>query len=709
MLNNPAARGPRGPWSLDSRDRGVTLRDMTRPLQILCVVLLTRALMQVTAVASSADLPAAKLFETAVTEHLQLSEHSDEIELETGELFEDDGPASGHSYKTPENRETITGQTWIKKELLIPNPQARAAYLVVLSEQPFEASINGVTQSFRDNLSGRKLYRTYAFDPTVLHAGRNDIILRNSGKLMIARDDEFALGSPTRTKHPNRSAKSTDGGKTWDYDHLGPEGKLDGEYGVRVFLQHYRAHGSLLMPVLDVGNLESKPIAPLVSQTGPIKIALTAETPATGRVLVRARTGDTYVPSPGHWSDWQGLSTSGGEIEQPRGRYLQIGIELSTDDPLQSPMLKSVRVEAGPMNSGDWTRRLRLLEEHNERIVRTSIPFEYEPLDHPHLKQLRQQYNLDEVVKGAKGELELMLRLAQWACNYWDWPNHITEEYPPWDALEILKPYKDGTPTGGFCQQFNLVFLQACESFGFNGRAISISQGRWQEKCTGGGHEVVELWSNEWKKWVYVDGALAWYIVDPQTGTPLSMWELRRRQLPTLRGQAVSPVQVIDAKRTRNKQFVWNGLAGEPLNWYLELRMVPRSNFLQEKSPLPLNQGTEEWTWTGHYVWTDPEVPAGLVFGNRVAKHSDFEWTLNQAHYVLEPTPEPGRFRVHLDTETPSFDTFLAEIDGSEKKRVASGFTWRLHPGKNQLRVAPRNVAGREGIASWVTLQYSIE
>ena len=79
-------------------------------------------------------------------------------------------------------------------------------------------------------------------------------------------------------------------------------------------------------------------------------------------------------------------------------------------------------------------------------------------------------------------------------------------------------------------------FLQACESFGFNGRAISISQGRWQNKCTGGGHEVVELWSNEWKKWVYVDGALGWYIVDPQTGTPLSMWELRRRQLPTLHG-----------------------------------------------------------------------------------------------------------------------------------------------------------------------------
>src|ERR1035438_5937345 len=45
-------------------------------------------------------------------------------------------------------------------------------------------------------------------------------------------------------------------------------------------------------------------------------------------------------------------------------------------------------------------------------------------------------------------------------------------------------------------------------------------------------------------------------------------------------------------------------------------------------------------------------------------------------HYALEPGTKPGSFRVHLDTERPSFETFLAEIDGGEKKSVASGFTW---------------------------------
>jgi hypothetical protein len=653
------------------------------------------------------EVGARGLFKQSVTENLRLAGDGAAVELETGELYEDDGPAAGHSYKKPENVETLTADTWIKKDLIIPNPQARAAFLVVLSEEPFDAVINDAPQKCADNLSGRSSSTAYAFDPKILKPGRNEIILRTSGTVMIARDDEFALGSLTRTRHPNRSAKSIDSGKTWDYDHLGPEGKLDGEYGVRVFLDHYRPKGLLTTPVLDVGNLRRAALGGPVAQIGPIKVTVDSEQGRSGKILARARSGSTYVPNGQTWAGWQELGATGGTMDRPRGRYVQIALEVSTEDPLQTPRLKSVTVSASPDRPQDWTSRVRVLEEHNEQIVRTSIPFRYEPLDHPHLKKLREYYKLDQLVEGTRGELELLLRLAQWACNYWDWPKHIEKGYPPWDALEILKPDQDGTPVGGFCQQFNLVFLQACESFGFSGRAISISQGRMQEKLPGGGHEVVELWSNEWKKWIYVDGALAWYIVDEQTGTPLSIWELRQRQLQTLRTEPTAPVRLVDAVRAKNKEFGWQGLGPKPQNWYLEMRLIPRSNFLQEKAPLPLNQGTAEWSWTGSYVWTDDAVPAGFLFGNRVAKHSDFEWTLNQAHYVLEASEKPGTLRVHLDTETPSFETYLAELDSGKKKPVPAVFTWKLHRGKNFLRVKPRNCAGREGIASWIAVEYN--
>src|SRR5688500_16803144 len=141
----------------------------------------------------------------------------------------------------------------------------------------------------------------------------------------------------------------------------------------------------------------------------------------------------------------------------------------------------------------------------------------------------------------------------------------------------------------------------------------------------------------------------------------------------------------------------WDALTSFPP--FLELRLVPRSNFLEKAAPLPLNQGMRGWFWTGHHVWTDADYPASLLYGSRVSDRRNWEWTLNQARYTLAAAETPGEVRVHLDTQTPGFDTFLADIDGSGPKPVASGFVWRLHPGKNRLEVRPRNTAKREGVA----------
>jgi hypothetical protein len=138
---------------------------------------------------------------------------------------------------------------------------------------------------------------------------------------------------------------------------------------------------------------------------------------------------------------------------------------------------------------------------------------------------------------------------------------------------------------------------------------------------------------------------------------------------------------------------------------FAELRLIPRSNFLEQQWPLPLNNGKAGWTWSGFDVWTDTVVPAEPVHPNLVTRHGNFEWTLNQAHFVLEPTSTPGEFLVHMDTETPGFETFLAEIDGGAKSPVTAIFPWKLHAGRNRLKVWPRNNAGRDGIASWIDLE----
>lgn len=120
---------------------------------------------------------------------------------------------------------------------------------------------------------------------------------------------------------------------------------------------------------------------------------------------------------------------------------------------------------------------------------------------------------------------------------------HLNKVYPQWNALEILKPFEDSRPVGGFCQQYNLVFLQACESFGIPGRAISV--GRGQPGNVTGGHEVVELWSNQFGKWIYVDAWSPWYISDAGTGIPLSLLEMLQRRDASLKGQPYPAVKEV--------------------------------------------------------------------------------------------------------------------------------------------------------------------
>lgn len=654
-----------------------------RNLLVVVAILLSAS---APAAADTLKLDARDLFAKSITDSVRLSDDARAIELERDELFEDDGPAAGYSYKP--NEEKLSATTWIKKDFVIPDSRAQKATLLVGPGGNLNGIVNGKPVQLQGARKVGQYWQAYDLPVDLLKPGKNEVILHGSGKVWIARADEFALGSVVQPRHPNRSAKSTDGGKSWDYDRLGAAGQVDGEYYVRLFLERYRPQGTLTLPVLDAASLAGHPVAPPLTALGKVRINVVGE----GKISVRVRSGSTYVPDAKHWTAWQDLGEQGGTLERPAGRYLQLAAILKTADPLATPRLKHVVIDATPERPTDWTKELRVVEVQNEEIVRTSIPFAYERFDHPRLKELRQTHKLDDVVSGAKTEFEQITRLAAWSSKQWQ-RGHLRDAYPPWDALEILKPHADKTPVGGFCQQYNVVFLQACESFGFVGRAVSLGSGDHGAKIRSG-HEVVEIWSNEHKKWVYVDGQLARYHVDEKTGQPLSLRELRERQVALFRDKSAAPVKAVQIANTEP----WEGFSGFPP--FFEMRMIPRSNFLGQKAPVPLNQGMRGWFWTGHHVWTDAEYPASVLYGNRITSRRNWDWTLNQTHCVLEATETPGVLRVHLDTETPGFETFVADIDKKGQRAITSGTLWQLHAGQNRLEVRSRNVAGREGIAS---------
>ena len=653
------------------------------------------AFVLVPAQAATLHLNACTIYERAVSSNITLSEDGSTLQLKSGEVFQDDGPASGFSYKP--NQETLSPGLEVRKQLLIPDPRARRAVLMVGPGGDLTAEVNGKTQKTG---APQTIYygqwQAYTIDPAALRPGLNDIVIGGTGVVRIARADD------SYQELPHRSARSADGGKSWSVDHLGPAGDTAGEYYVRVYLEHFLPSGSILLPVMDVANLEGNPLAPPLSAPGPLGVSVSTAPHSQGSVTLRVRSGTTYVPGRETWSEWTPLD-SAGSLQTLRGRFFQVEVTLGTADPVVTPLLSGINLTTTPQLASDWTKALKVIDSHNEEIVRTSIPFRYEPFTQPKLKELRARYGLDDVVSGAKTDMDIISRLAAWSVRQWKWADwHLDKFYPPWDALEILHKGPDGKPIGGFCQQYDVVFLQACESFGFVGREISISAGTLG-RPTLTGHEPVEIWSNQFRKWIWIDGTSAYYAEDCATGVPLSLWEVRQRQLQVLSGQKAEPTRIVNIMGVIHP---WRGLDVDMS--FAELRLIPRSNFLEQKWPLPLNNGKFGWTWSGFEVWTDADVPAEMIYPNLVTRKGNFQWTLNQAHFALEPAPTPGAFLVHLDTETPGFETFLAKIDGGEQSPVTPIFTWKLHAGRNRLKVWPRNIAGRDGIASWMDLEMPV-
>ena len=644
---------------------------------------------------------AAELFEDCTTEGLVLSKDKSALEIARGTVVEDDGPAAGYSYQP--NLETLKADKRLRKMLVVKRLPAQHATLLVTGGGDLEFQLNGKPLVITRQKQLGPYWQGYEFDPGLLRAGKNEIIVSGRGKIWIAREDEYAPGSIARKHHPNRSAKSTDGGKTWNSDRLGDKNNVDGEYGIRLALDQTQPRGTLATGVLDAGNLLEKPVGEVIASGGQVNFQcdLTANSPEACRLQVRS--GSRAVPDP-DWTKWSDVSLAKNQtatLPDLKGRYFQLKCTLRSANPLHSPKLRGLRVDASPESAADWTSRLKVVKVDNPRINRGSIDFQHENSAHPRLQKLRRDHQLDQLVTDAKSEFEVITRLAGWSSARWPKLGHLGEIYPPWDALEILKEHSDGTPIGGFCHQYNIVFLQACQSLGIPGRVVSIGPNVLTNRIRSG-HEVVEVWSNEYQKWVYVDGNMAWYFTDPLTNIPLSLWEMRQAQLDAFeQKKSASPPKLVKIAETR---YEWKGLEGFPA--FLELRLVPRSNFLSQAAPLPLNQGMRGWFWTGYQVWSDDRLPAREIYPQKVFKRGNFECPMNCLHFTLEPLDKPGLFHVHVDVEMPNLNTVTAQIDDQHARPTKTQFDWQLHPGKNQLQLTPINQSNRSGRSNRIEFEF---
>jgi len=254
------------------------------------------------------------------------------------------------------------------------------------------------------------------------------------------------------------------------------------------------------------------------------------------------------------------------------------------------------------------------------------------------------------------------------------------------------------------CIQFNNLVAGLCMTYGIQGRLVN-----------GVDHEMGEVWSDDYGKWVYLDASAAGhFIFNKSTMEPMSLLDLHRAYLdyffpdhpidwmnevleegPLRRQIAQRPDKpaLVRSCNIPSDRGVYQGFLNSAY-----LRMVPRTNFYEKPTPLPLSHGLGGWPWNGYVNWYDQRTPPQRHYSRHTDRPQDMWPDLNRVHAHAAQVQDNRYLFLIFETYTPSFSHF--EVDENDSGwRTVSGdrWTWVLATGRNTLRVRAVNELGAQG------------
>jgi hypothetical protein len=330
----------------------------------------------------------------------------------------------------------------------------------------------------------------------------------------------------------------------------------------------------------------------------------------------------------------------------------------------------------------------------------------FEDYHNPRLKQLRDEYKLDQVVEGEVNEFRRILKLRHWVHSRWPIDNDQTFSG---DAFAILEKAKTGC--GFNCAHSMTVQQAVLSAMGYVARNVLVDRNH-EDHGRSLHHGVNEVWSNDHAKWVLLDAK--YDIHFERDGVPLSALELHEA-VRSDGGRGVVLVRGVERR---------------------EVPMAPRTD------PQPREATIHSYWWVcwpqRQNPFTQPHFAARerlVIFDNEafrtttwyrgpaenLKKHwayaagafipttdrTQIEWTPGVPELRVRRTA-PGTLEVEIRSATPNLDAYLVQRNGGEPRRCEDGrLLWRLAPGHNTLQVKTRNLFGIDGppVIAEVTFQ----
>jgi hypothetical protein len=140
----------------------------------------------------------------------------------------------------------------------------------------------------------------------------------------------------------------------------------------------------------------------------------------------------------------------------------------------------------------------------------------YENLEEPRLQELSKRENLPRRAGSGPRQFDQIVNIRDWVSDQWR-PGKVNAALP-WVAQTTLDQIRAGK-TGGDSQQYAVVLLQSLTALGHTARYVEL--GSKEHPYI---HFVVEVWSNDFNKWIVMDAEYNSHF--ERHGVPLSALEV---------------------------------------------------------------------------------------------------------------------------------------------------------------------------------------
>jgi hypothetical protein len=629
--------------------------------------------------------------------------------------------------------EKVTDRIWIKKDLLLENPAAEKAQLMFFyqlwANSPMKGnylgSVGGSNAPIHISINGAELppvypdmgarnraqdWRLVEFPAILLKKGINSVVFRTE------KDGDWRFAYEN-SKQPNRSARSTDSGRTWNYNRLGENAIDNGEYLIRFYLDRYHRKGIIWSQPAPMGGEGDNPTFLKRVRNVTLEIAPEIVLPKGTAAHYQARFGTSLVPGDETWTGWgKAFSGRSFRVTAPEGdfRYFQWRAVLLSEQGRETPLLQSVAVRvSGEREQLRDERQVTVEKLGNPPLLLSSLEQKHDPFENEMLKSLREWYHLDEVIKPGKNELEQFTLLASWVHEYRysgaksraehmkKYPiNRRTTHWAPNNAIWALDMFSRGwghldRQYGSHCHDYNCTYAGCLAALGFTARPLIMNRMR----SSAGGHSFPEVWSYEHNRWVYVDAYRNQYYIW-NDGTPANTLEIHNAQFDSTMFRRISTVQM--------SRLPEPGKTREPFQTlpcpegYEVFGIWPRNDYFEQPGPYPIWDGVSSFRWDDRLWYLDNRVQYVPEFSKYSDRDSDFYPSTNQC--FIQPEYRGRETAViRLSHTMPNFKNYEVRLNGAETwKEYPGDFLLKIPKGRSTVEVRPVNKWGLRGAPSTV-------